>query len=135
MAFRLKSKGRPRGKPFQKGNKLAAISGGGKPFVKWRQKLSVIAAEELSAAADPALCQLVGISPGATNGECVVRAMILEAVAEKSVAAANFLFQATEAAKVRVEINAEVNLEVYERALRFLDSIPDLPALPEGEPS
>jgi hypothetical protein len=93
---------KPRGKPFPKGA-VAHRNAGGKPFVKLHQKLSVITAEMLSEVADAQLCALVGLAEGATNGECVVRAMVLEAVVEGSVAAAQFLFSCSETSKLRVD--------------------------------
>jgi hypothetical protein len=101
-------KKRPRGpgRPFPKGA-VAHRNAGGKPFVKIHQKLSVITAEILSEVADAELARLVGLEPGVTNGTCVVRAMILEAVIEGNVAAAQFLFACSEASKVRDDANVK----------------------------
>ncbi len=114
---RTKPKCKPRGNPraLQGHSWPKGVSGnpGGKPFIKIHQKLSVIAAEQLSSPADPDLCALVGAPAGATNGFCVVRAMILEAVTEKNVAAANFLFQCTEAAKVRIDLNEKKDVTLH----------------------
>jgi hypothetical protein len=131
MAFRLKSKGRPRGKPFQKGNNLAAISGGGKPFVKLLQRFSVANANTLSEQASDADCRDVGLPAGCSNVEVLSRTAYLMAKAG-DLGAMRFRFESTESARIRVE-HVLVDLSIYERALAFLDSIPDLPALPEGK--
>jgi hypothetical protein len=94
----------------------------------------VIAAEDLALPADDALCALVGLPSGSTNGMCVVRAQILRAVEQRDTGAAHFLFQCTEAAKVRIEAHVDVDLGVYERALAKLDEIIAVPSLPESDP-
>ena len=133
--MRTKLKCKPRGNlgALQGRGWPKGVSGnpGGKPFIKIHQKLSVIAADQLSSPADPNLCALIGAPADSTNGDCVVRAMILEAVTEKNVAAANFLFQCTEAAKVRVDLNEKKDVtlrverdasEVIAKLLRDDDS-------------
>jgi hypothetical protein len=132
MAFRLKSKGRPRGKPFEKGNRLAAVSGGGKPFVKLAQRLSVVAADALSEQASNADCALVGLPLGSSKARVVVESCYRAALLGET-GAARALFEFTESARIRVEAHVLVDLSIYESALAFLDSIPDLPALPEGK--
>jgi hypothetical protein len=51
--------------------------------------------------------------------------MIIEAVSEKSVAAANFLFQCTEAAKVRVDLNEtkDITFRVEQEAREVLGKL------------
>jgi len=134
----MKLKGKPRGKgrPFPKGACGYRNPGGlpRVPYEKWRQRLSILAVDELAEAASDADCAELRLAPGSSIGKCVVRAMSTLAM-RGDVSAARFLFETSEIAKVHLELHAEIDLTKYERALAFLDSIPDLPPLPAGEPS
>jgi hypothetical protein len=94
---REKKKGR--GRPFQPGPDPRRLEGPRKPFIKIRQRLSVITAERLSEPAPDDLCALVRLPPGTSCARVVVEALFLEA-AQGDVAAANSLFEFTEAARV-----------------------------------
>ena len=137
MIIKAKQKGLPRGAPFPKGN-TPNRNAGGKPFIKWRQKLSVITAETLSDVASDADCRLVGLPVGSSKASVVAESMFRQAL-EGNVAAARFLFDCTEAARIRLDVHAEVDLTVYDQAIAALDritgAIPVSARLPEGEPS
>jgi hypothetical protein len=106
---------KPRGKPFKKGE--AANPGGlkrGTHFVKWRHKLSVIAAEEISREAPDELCDMVGIERGSSNGKVIIQALILQA-ASGDARCAEALFRFSESARIRSEAPAPVDIFVKAR--------------------
>jgi hypothetical protein len=94
---REKKKGR--GRPFQPGPDPRRLEGPRKPFIKIRQRLSVITAERLSEPAPDDLCALVRLPPGTSCARVVVEALLWEA-GQGDVAAATALFEFTEAARV-----------------------------------
>ena len=87
-----------RGRPFQPGHDLRRLEGPRKPFIKIRQRLSVITAERLSEPAPDDLCKLVRLPPGTSGARVVVEALLWEA-GRGDVAAATALFEFTEAAR------------------------------------
>ena len=97
--------------PGQSGNP------GGKPFIKIHQKLSVIAAEEMSVVADVEVSKALGLPEGATWGRCVVKAMIIKASVERDVGAAHFLNQCTESARAQQGSPTELTYKIeYENS-------------------
>ncbi len=94
-----KEKKKGRGRPFLPGPDPRRLDGPRKPFIKVRQRLSVITAERLSEPAPDDLCKLVRLPPGTSGARVVVEALLWEA-GQGDVAAASALFEFTEAARV-----------------------------------
>jgi hypothetical protein len=109
-----KPKRKPRGRPFPKGVSQRR-NVGGKPFIKMRQRFSVLVAETISEQASPEDCELAGLPENSTKGKCVVEMMYRMAMAG-DVSAAHFLYTCTESARVLIENLNVTNVALIERA-------------------